>query len=138
MTPRMVECLDVSKRFDGVAAVDAVSFSVAEGEFCTLLGPSGCGKTTMLRLIAGFEAPDGGDIRIAGVSCLDTPPYRRDLAMVFQGYALFPHRSVLANVGFGLRMRRQGSRSEIARRARDALALVGLEGYENRHPAQLS
>src|SRR6266851_7650275 len=96
----LLEIIAASKRFAATAAVDQVSLSVEEGEFFALLGPSGCGKTTMLRLIAGFETPDSGEIRIAGTSCLKTPPHRRDLAMVFQGYALFPHRSVLANVAF--------------------------------------
>ena len=134
----MVEIAGVSKSFDGTPAVQGVSFSVMEGQFCTLLGPSGCGKTTLLRMIAGFEAPDTGDIRIAGISCVNAPPYRRDLAMVFQGYALFPHRTVLANVTFGLRMHRRGTRVAMAMEAAKALAMVGLSGFENRYPRQLS
>jgi ABC-type Fe3+/spermidine/putrescine transport system ATPase subunit len=134
----MVECAAVSKRFDQVQAVAEVSFAVAEGEFCTLLGPSGCGKTTMLRMIAGLEMPDSGDIRIAGQSCVDQPAHRRDIAMVFQGYALFPHRTVLANVMFGLRMRRRAPRRELTQRARETLAMVGLSGMEDRYPRQLS
>jgi ABC-type Fe3+/spermidine/putrescine transport system ATPase subunit len=136
--PAMVSCVGVSKRFGDVVALDDASFDIGESEFCTLLGPSGCGKTTMLRMVAGFEMPDAGDIRIAGRSCLDQPAHRRGLAMVFQGYALFPHRTVLANVAFGLRMQRRGSRGEIATLAREALAMVGLTGLEDRYPRQLS
>ena len=128
----------MTKRFGRVTAVDGVFFAVSRGEFCTLLGPSGCGKTTILRMIAGFEFPEEGDVRIAGRSCLDLPAHRRNLAMVFQGYALFPHRTVLQNVLFGLRMRRMGSPAEIAAMAREALGMVGLEGYEERRPQQLS
>ena len=134
----IIELAGVSKRFGNTLAVDDVSFSVNRGEFCTLLGPSGCGKTTLLRTIAGFEFPDEGDVRIAGQSCLDLPAYRRNLAMVFQGYALFPHRTVLQNVMFGLRMRKLGTPAEIAAWAKDALAMVGLQGFEERHPQQLS
>jgi spermidine/putrescine transport system ATP-binding protein len=134
----IVELVQVTKRFGTTLAADNVSFSVSRGEFCTLLGPSGCGKTTLLRTIAGFEFPDSGDVRIAGKSCLDQPPHRRNLAMVFQGYALFPHRTVLQNVMFGLRMRKMGSPSDIIGWARTALGMVGLEGFEDRHPQQLS
>ncbi|MBI1774119.1 MAG: ABC transporter ATP-binding protein [Proteobacteria bacterium] len=134
----MVDCVGVSKQFDEIIALQDASFAVGEGEFCTLLGPSGCGKTTMLRMIAGFEMPDSGDIHIAGKSCLDEPAHRRGLAMVFQGYALFPHRTVLANVMFGLRMHRRGNRAAIAGQAREALAMVGLSGLEDRYPRQLS
>jgi ABC-type Fe3+/spermidine/putrescine transport system ATPase subunit len=134
----IVELVGVTKRFGRVAAVDGVSFAVTRGEFCTLLGPSGCGKTTILRMIAGFEFPEQGDVRIAGRSCLDVPAHRRNLAMVFQGYALFPHRTVLQNVLFGLRVRRMGTPAEIAAMARDALGMVGLGGFEDRRPLQLS
>jgi ABC-type Fe3+/spermidine/putrescine transport system ATPase subunit len=134
----IVELAGVTKRFGRTVAVDDVSFAVKRGEFCTLLGPSGCGKTTLLRTIAGFEFPDEGDVRISGRSCLDQPAHRRNLAMVFQGYALFPHRTVLQNVLFGLRMRKMGSPAEIAGWARTALGMVGLDGFEDRHPQQLS
>src|SRR5262249_27319349 len=97
-----------------------------------------CGKTTSLRLIAGFERPDAGEILIDGAPCTHLPPYRRNTAMVFQGYALFPHRTVLQNVAFGLRMRKAGPRLEIDARARAALRLVGLEGLEDRSPRQIS
>jgi ABC-type Fe3+/spermidine/putrescine transport system ATPase subunit len=134
----IIELAGVRKRFGNTLAVDDVSFTVDRGEFCTLLGPSGCGKTTLLRTIAGFEFPDEGDVRIAGRSCLDLPAHRRNLAMVFQGYALFPHRTVLQNVMFGLRMRKLGSPTEIVDWARGALAMVGLEGFDDRRPQQLS
>src|SRR4051794_9079041 len=113
MTAAMVECTGVGKRFQDVVALSGVSFGVPAGQFWSLLGPSGCGKTTMLRLIAGFEFPNEGDILIGAASCIAMPAHRRDVAMVFQGYALFPHRTVLANVMFGLRMRRRGSRPAI-------------------------
>jgi spermidine/putrescine transport system ATP-binding protein len=134
----MVEFRDVTKRFGAVVAVAGVSFGVRRGEFCSVLGPSGCGKTTSLRMVAGFERPDAGEILIDGAPCTHLPPYRRNTAMVFQGFALFPHRTVLQNVAFGLRMRRMGSRAEIDARARAALKLVGLEGLEGRFPRQIS
>jgi ABC-type Fe3+/spermidine/putrescine transport system ATPase subunit len=134
----MVEFRGVTKRFGPVVAVDAVSFAVRRGEFCSVLGPSGCGKTTSLRMVAGFERPDQGEIFIGGAPCTHLPPYRRNTAMVFQGFALFPHRSVLQNVSFGLRMRKMGTRAEITARAQAALKMVGLEGMEERFPRQLS
>jgi putative spermidine/putrescine transport system ATP-binding protein len=128
----------VSKVFDnGVAAVDGVSLAIREGEFFSLLGPSGCGKTTTLRMIAGFEEPSDGRLLIRDRDVTDMPPHRRDIGMVFQSYALFPHRTVHENVAFGLRMRKV-ERAAIARRVRDALALVELTGLEDRRPAQLS
>jgi spermidine/putrescine transport system ATP-binding protein len=134
----MVEVRAATKHFGRVAAVNHVSFAVSRGAFCSLLGPSGCGKTTTLRMIAGFERPDAGEILIDGTSCSGLPPYRRNTAMVFQGFALFPHRTVLQNVAFGLRMRKMGTRPEIASMAREALSMVGLEGLEGRFPRQLS
>ncbi|HXG16630.1 MAG TPA: ABC transporter ATP-binding protein [Calidithermus sp.] len=128
----------VGKVFDGrVVAVDDVSLEVGEGEFFSLLGPSGCGKTTTLRLIAGFETPDAGRLWIRGRDVTGVPPERRGTGMVFQNYALFPHRTVFENVAFGLRMRRV-PRAEIARRVAAALRLVDLEGLGDRRPAQLS
>jgi ABC-type Fe3+/spermidine/putrescine transport system ATPase subunit len=117
--------------------VDAIDLAVAKGEFVTLLGPSGCGKTTTLNMIAGFLAPDAGHIRLRGKTVETLPPFRRDLGLVFQDYALFPHMTVADNVGFGLRMRKL-SRAEIARRVEDALALVQLAGLGGRRPGQLS
>src|SRR5262245_17167471 len=101
-----VEIVSVTKRFSSVVAVEDVSIEVLPGEFLSLLGPSGCGKTTMLRLIAGFEQPDEGFVRISGEFVQGVPPYRRDVNTVFQHYALFPHMTVAENVAYGLRQRR--------------------------------
>jgi spermidine/putrescine ABC transporter ATP-binding subunit len=128
----------VSKRFaDGTRAVADVTLSVAPGEFFALLGPSGCGKTTLLRMIAGLEAPSAGGIAIAGADMAGVPPNKRPVNMVFQSYALFPHMTVEANVGYGLAV---AGIPEAERRARvaDALALVKLEGLGARKPDQLS
>src|SRR6185295_16512103 len=128
----------VTKTFDGrVRAVDGVTLDIAAGEFFSLLGPSGCGKTTSLRMIAGFELPDAGRVHVGGRDITDLPVHKRDMGMVFQSYALFPHRTVAENVAFGLRMR-DVSRPEIERRVAAALALVALTGLEERKPAQLS
>jgi putative spermidine/putrescine transport system ATP-binding protein len=127
----------VSKRFDAVNAVDGIDLEVHRGEFVSLLGPSGCGKTTTLRLIAGFEQPDEGEIRIGGEDVQGLPAYKRDVNTVFQSYALFPHLTVLENVAYGLRHRGVG-KPERLERARKMLALVRLEGVEGRKPAQLS
>jgi spermidine/putrescine transport system ATP-binding protein len=133
-----VELRDISKRFGGgVAAVDGVSLSVRAGEFLTLLGPSGCGKTTTLRIVAGFERSNGGEVLIDGRSVTGLPPNRRNVNTVFQNYALFPHMNVAQNIGFGLRMKRLG-RAEIDRRVEEALAMVRLEGLGGRRPSQLS
>jgi putative spermidine/putrescine transport system ATP-binding protein len=121
----------------GDPAVQDLSLEVDDGEFVCLLGPSGCGKTTTLRMIGGFLKPDGGDVRIDGVSILREPPERRPTAMVFQRYALWPHMSVWDNIAFGLQVRRR-PRQEIARRVEDTLELVGLPGLGRRYPAQLS
>jgi len=137
----LAQFLRVSKSFGATRAVDAVSFDIARGEFFSLLGPSGSGKTTTLRLLAGFEEPDndGGDIRIGGVSALRMRPYERNLGMVFQSYALFPHLTVLRNVAFGLERRRIHG-TELTRRVAEALATVQLDPTEfgNRRPAELS
>jgi spermidine/putrescine ABC transporter ATP-binding subunit len=127
----------VSKRFGEISALNNVTLAIRRGELLTLLGPSGCGKTTLLNLIAGFLTPDSGEIAIAGERVTFTPTYRREIGFMFQSYALFPHMSVAANVGYGLRMRRIGN-PEIARRVADALALVKLLGLEDRKPRQLS
>ncbi|NJE86070.1 ABC transporter ATP-binding protein [Thermococcus sp. CX2] len=108
-----------------------------DGEFLTLLGPSGCGKTTTLRMIAGFEKPDKGEILFDGNVVNELPPYERNIGIVFQDYALFPHLTVFDNIAFGLEMKRL-PRNEIERKVRWALELVGLEGLENRYPEQLS
>ena len=127
----------VSKRFGEVSALDNVTLAIRRGELLALLGPSGCGKTTLLNLIAGFLMPDSGEIAIAGERVTFTPTFRREIGFMFQNYVLFPHMSVAANVGYGLRMRRI-AKPEIARRVADALALVKLSGLEARKPRQLS
>jgi spermidine/putrescine transport system ATP-binding protein len=133
----MVELRAVTKRFGEIAAVDNVSLEVRAGEFLTLLGPSGCGKTTLLRLIAGFEMPDAGTVRLAGEDVTRQPPYRRNVNQVFQSYALFPHLSVRENIAFGLRMAGQGA-AEVDARVAEAVKLVSLDGLEDRRPHQLS
>jgi spermidine/putrescine ABC transporter ATP-binding subunit len=132
-----VEFRAVTKRFGDLKAVDAVSFQVRKGEFLSLLGPSGCGKTTSLRMIAGFEQPDEGEILIGGVDAVGTPPYRRDVNTVFQQYALFPHMSILDNVAYGMKQKRVG-KSDRHQRAREALELVRLTGREKHKPTMLS
>jgi putative spermidine/putrescine transport system ATP-binding protein len=128
----------VEKSFDGrTRAVDRVDLQIAAGEFFALLGPSGCGKTTTLRMIAGFETPDDGRIVVGGTDVTDMPVHKRDMGMIFQSYALFPHRTVAENVAFGLRMRGL-AKSEIKERVAQALRQVALAGYEDRRPAQLS
>ena len=136
MTPA-VRLDRVSRRFGDVAALDAVSLDVADGEFFSLLGPSGSGKTTCLRLIAGFDRPDSGTIELHGVGAAGVPAYARDVNTVFQDYALFPHMSVAENVGYGLRVRKV-PRAERARRVAEALELVRLPGVGERRPSQLS
>ena len=128
---------NLAKSFGDVPAVDGVDLEVRQGEFITLLGPSGSGKTTTLRMIAGFTLQSGGTIEIHGVDMGHVPPYRRDVGMVFQNYALFPHMTAAENIAFPLQMRRVG-RPEIKRRVADALALVKLEGLGERYPRQLS
>ena len=132
-----VELVAVTKRYGTVAAVDAIDLEVHPGEFLSLLGPSGCGKTTTLRLIAGFERPDEGEVRIGGRDVSRVPPYRRDVNTVFQSYALFPHLSVLDNVGYGLKQRGLG-KSERRARVTEMLELVRLSGFGERKPRQLS
>ncbi|MDE5458940.1 ATP-binding cassette domain-containing protein [Bradyrhizobium sp. CSA112] len=133
----VLELSTVSKRYGEELAVDNVSFQVEEGRIVSLLGPSGCGKTTTLRLIAGFEVPDGGDIRIRG-ECVSTKrPYERNVGLVFQDFALFPHMSVEANIAFGLRERGVPA-SKFPERIRSVLDLVKMRGYEKRSPQQLS
>jgi len=128
----------LSKSFDGIQrAVDNVDLAIDAGEFFALLGPSGCGKTTTLRMIAGFETPDEGRIHVGGADVTDVPVHRRNLGMIFQSYALFPHRTVAENVAFGLRMRGL-PRRDIAEAVTRALKQVALAGYETRRPAQLS
>jgi ABC-type Fe3+/spermidine/putrescine transport system ATPase subunit len=138
MTSATIKLDDVTKTFDGrVVAVDGVTLDIAAGEFFSLLGPSGCGKTTSLRMIAGFEHPDSGRVHVGGRDITDVAVHKRDMGMVFQSYALFPHRTVAENVAFGLRMR-EVPRPDIERRVKVALAQVALTGLEERKPGQLS
>ena len=127
----------VGKRFGEVVALDGVSLRVAKGELLTILGPSGSGKTTLLKVVAGFEAPDGGSVRVDGTDITSLPPAKRDIGMVFQNYALFPHLTVKGNVAFPLEMRNI-ARTEIDHRVAEAIAMVELAGYEQRLPRQLS
>jgi len=120
-----------------VTAVDGVSLTIAQGDLVTLLGPSGCGKTTTLRLIAGFEFPTQGRILLDGRVINDLPPHKRDMSMVFQSYAIFPHLNVFENIAYGLDVQRR-PKDEIKRRVARVLELVELTGYENRAPNQLS
>ncbi len=137
MTQPAVEFQGVTRRFGEVVAVDNVDLTIADGEFFTLLGPSGSGKTTCLRLIAGFELPSSGRIRLHGTDVSDRPPYERNVNTVFQDYALFPHLSVGDNVAYGP-MIRGAAREERRRLADEMLALVELPGLGHRRPAELS
>src|SRR3954465_10891651 len=128
---------EVHKVYGDTVAVRSVDLQVAPGEFVTLLGPSGCGKTTCLRMVAGFVEPTAGRIMMAGRDVTHVPPHRRDTGMVFQSYALFPHKTVAANVAFGMRVRGV-SRSETDERTREALRLVRLEQLAHRYPSELS
>jgi putative spermidine/putrescine transport system ATP-binding protein len=127
----------LSKQFGTQTAVDAVDLAVRPGELIVLLGPSGCGKTTTLRMIAGFVPPSAGDIRVDGSSIVALPAHRREMGIVFQSYALFPHLSVARNVAFGLEMRRMAAPA-IASRVAEMLRLVKLEAFADRLPRQLS
>jgi len=125
------------KHYGEVRAVDGVDLDIAAGEFFTMLGPSGSGKTTTLRLIAGFERPDGGVVQLQGRDVSSLPPYQRDVNTVFQDYALFPHMTVQENVEYGLRVKKT-PKVERGTRAKEALRMVRLEGYGDRKPGQLS
>jgi spermidine/putrescine ABC transporter ATP-binding subunit len=132
-----VELIGLSKWYGKVQAVREIALQVRKGEFFFLLGPSGCGKTTTLRMIAGFEKPDGGQIKIRDQVVNLIPPEKRNTGMVFQNWALFPHRTVFDNIAFGLRMRKT-SKSVIREKVLKALELIHLPGFENRYPDQLS
>jgi putative spermidine/putrescine transport system ATP-binding protein len=132
-----VRLVELSKRYGEVVAVDRVDVEIASGEFFTLLGPSGSGKTTTLRLIAGFEEPDGGRVELGDRDVTGVPPYDREVNTVFQDYALFPHMTVAQNIEYGLRIRKL-SKEERARRRDEALEMVRLAGYGTRKPSELS
>jgi ABC-type Fe3+/spermidine/putrescine transport system ATPase subunit len=133
----VLELQHITKSFGAVAAVDDVTFEVGKGEIVALLGPSGCGKTTTLRMIAGFERPDSGRISISGADMERRPPYERNVGLVFQDYALFPHMSVAQNIAFGMK-NRGVPRGEIASRIRKMLEQMQLAGMEDRRPSALS
>jgi spermidine/putrescine transport system ATP-binding protein len=135
--PIAVGLYGVTKRFGNMTAVDNVTIEIGRGEFFSLLGPSGCGKTTSLRMIAGFEEPDEGQVRLSGTDIVGTPPYKRNVNTVFQSYALFPHMTVADNVAFGLK-RKKIPKSSVRDKVGEYLELVELTGYEKRRPGQLS
>ncbi|WBG66676.1 ABC transporter ATP-binding protein [Pseudomonas citronellolis] len=132
-----VQFTEVSRHYGEVKAVDRVSIEIRDGEFFSMLGPSGSGKTTCLRLIAGFEQPSSGSIRIHGQEAAGLPPYERDVNTVFQDYALFPHMNVLDNVAYGLKVKGV-AKAERLKRAEEALDMVALATYGSRKPVQLS
>jgi len=133
----IVELKDVTKKYGDVAAVAGLSLRIGEGEFVALLGPSGCGKTTTLQMLAGFVDPTEGDILVGARSIRGIPPHKRNVGVVFQSYALFPHLTVFDNVAFGLRMRGV-SRADIGKRVNAALDTVQLTGLDERYPRELS
>ena len=137
MKAASIEFRHVTKRYGDVAAVNDISFTIAPGTLVTLLGPSGCGKTTTLRMIAGLELPTTGTILIGGADVTTTPASERDVSMVFQSYALFPHMSVLENVRYGLVVSKM-PKDKADARARVALDTVGLKGFDERLPSELS
>src|SRR5471030_2935362 len=127
----------VSKRFGATTVLDRVDLTIRRGELVTLLGPSGCGKTTLLRVVAGLAQPDNGQVELAGRDITNVPPHRRNVGVVFQSYALFPHLSVAGNVAFGLKVR-GNERSKIERAVQRALSLVKLEHLASRPISALS
>lgn len=137
MSETAIEFVDVVKRYGSATAVDRISFAIAKGELVTFLGPSGCGKTTSLRLIAGLELPSAGQVKIAGRDVSRDPASERNVGMVFQSYALFPHMTVLDNVAYGPTIRGV-AKAEARDRARAILDQVGLGGLEARLPSELS
>lgn len=132
-----VQLRSITKRFGSMVAVDRVSLDIKDGEFVSLLGPSGCGKTTTLRIIAGFIEPEEGDVLVMGEDISDRPPHKRNMGMVYQNYALFPHMTVFDNIAYGLR-RRKLPMPRIREAVGRALELVQLTGLGDRYPNQLS
>ena len=137
MSQPILELRQIEKRFGDTQVLKGISLSAAQGECITLLGPSGCGKTTTLRIIAGLETPDAGRVILEGRDVTDTEPNRRDVNTVFQNYALFPHMTVAANIGYSLKLKKR-PKDEIAKAVDEALALVQLTGYGKRMPSELS
>ncbi|MFB9948958.1 ABC transporter ATP-binding protein [Rhizobium puerariae] len=137
MTTPFLQIQGIRKEYGPVVAVHDVNLDVRRGEFLTFLGPSGSGKSTTLYILAGFENPTKGDIKLAGTTLLSTPSHQRNIGMVFQRYTLFPHLTVAENIGFPLKVRRK-PRAEIDARVREMLRLVRLEGFEDRKPVQMS
>ncbi len=133
----IVQFKGIMKKYGKVTAVEKLDFDIEEGSLVTLLGPSGCGKTTLLRMVAGLEEPTEGDIFIKGVRINDTPIHKRNLGMIFQNYALFPHKTIFDNVAFGLKYR-DVSKEEMREKVIRALEMVRLPNVENRMPSQLS
>lgn len=137
MEPFILQLLNVSKTYEDQPVIRGINLQVVSGEFLTLLGPSGCGKTTTLRLLAGFEQPDEGEIRMDSTDITKLPPYRRDLNTVFQSYALFPHMNIFDNIAFGLRMKKM-PHVTIKQRVTEMLTLIQMNEYARRKPDQLS
>ena len=133
----IINLTDVSKSFDGETILDHIDLKIYDKDFVTLLGPSGCGKTTTLRIIAGFEHPDTGDVQFDGKSVKDVPPHKRPVNTVFQKYALFPHLNVFENVAFGLRLKKTPE-ATIREKVKEMLSLVNLKGFERRRVSTLS
>lgn len=134
---KMVEIVEIEKHFSDETVIYPLNLKIYEGEFLTILGPSGCGKTTLLRMIAGFEQATKGDIMLDGKKVTEVPPYQRDVNMVFQHYALFPHMTVEQNIGFGLQMKKI-PKQEQKKRIDEAVTLTRLSEFTRRKPAQLS
>jgi iron(III) transport system ATP-binding protein len=132
-----IQLKDLVKRFGTLEAVSHISLQIRDGELFTLLGPSGCGKTTLLRLIGGFHKPDGGEIFFGPRAVAGIPPYERNIGMVFQNYALWPHMTIFENIAYGLKLKKF-AREKISSKVQHALGLVNLKGLEKRYPGQLS
>ncbi len=135
---RIIELKNIRKAFDGETVLDGINLDIHDKEFVTFLGPSGCGKTTTLRIIAGFETPDTGEVFFDGKKINDLPPYKRQVNTVFQKYALFPHLNVYENVAFGLRLGKKLKDEEISHRVKEMLRMVNLSGFERRNVESLS
>ena len=137
MDGSLLELIGIEKSFGDAKVLQGISLTAAQGEFITLLGASGCGKTTTLRIIAGLETPDKGQVLLSGTDMTHAEPNRRDVNTVFQNYALFPHMNVAQNIGYSLKLRK-APKEEIRRRVGEMLELVQLPGFEKRAPGELS